>query len=98
MNSTSQRIIRNVKLLMVVTETRQADLAEQCGFSNSQMSRLLSGQRSWSLDHLEAIATAFGVSVSDLLAEADDLLRSRCFSHEIDRLETFANDGASVAA
>jgi transcriptional regulator with XRE-family HTH domain len=91
MSSTARRITRNVKLLMVTTDTKQADLARRAGMSESQLSRLLAGKRAWGLDHMESIAGALNVSVSDLLAEADELLKNRCFSAVVDQLELFAN-------
>lgn len=95
-SSCTQRIIRNIKLLMVVLDVKQADLAQRSGLSESQLSRLLSGKRAWSLDHMEAVATALNVSVVDLLSEADHLLRSKCFSSSIDQLELFANGHSLV--
>ena len=96
MSSSAPRIIRNIKLLMVALDVKQADLAHRANLSESQLSRLLSGKRSWSLDHMEAIAGALNVSIVDLFAEADELLRSRCFSAAIDQLELFANSGHPV--
>ena len=83
MSDNSSRIARNVRLLMVTLNLKQADLAAQSGLSESQISRLLHGQRGWELKHMEAIASALGVGVADLFADADDLLRSRCVREAI---------------
>jgi transcriptional regulator with XRE-family HTH domain len=92
-DDTPTRISRNIRLMMVTLDLKQAELANRSGISESHLSRLLSGRRGWDLKNMEAVAKALGISTPDLFAEAEDLLRSRCFSagyHESYQPELFS--------
>jgi len=44
----------------------QEDFADKCGFARSYMSRIERGTSNLSLDGIERLAQAFGVSIEDL--------------------------------
>lgn len=46
-------------------------LAEAIGWSYSYLSRRLNGQKSWSVDDLEVIATYFDVPITNLFGRPD---------------------------
>lgn len=84
------RITQNIRLLMVTQDLEQSDLAAKSGIGTSQLSRLLRGQRAWSLKHMESVSAALGVSPADLFKEADELLRSR-WARAMEQLDLFTH-------
>jgi transcriptional regulator with XRE-family HTH domain len=55
-----------VRELRLAAELKQDEFAEKCGFARSYMSRVETGGANPSLDAIQTIATALGVSVRDL--------------------------------
>lgn len=49
-----------------------AELGERCGMSASMVSRLETGERRLTVDHLALLARALGVSVDELLSDDDE--------------------------
>jgi transcriptional regulator with XRE-family HTH domain len=47
----------------------QEDFADACGFARSYMSRIERGTSNLSLDGIERLAEAFGISVGELLKD-----------------------------
>lgn len=65
-------------------------MATAAGISPSQFSRVLNGQKSLTLDQLDAICAALGIDVVNVLAEAD--ARSRAERRHV------RQDGLALAA
>lgn len=86
---------RVVKALMALTGTNQADLAEWLHMDASIVSKMLTGARKMTVDDLVAIAGFFpDTSPADLLADPEELLRTRSFSTPELALIQGSGDGA----
>jgi transcriptional regulator with XRE-family HTH domain len=63
-------VARNLKRLMVERDVKQGQLAAVLGITQSNVSKRLKGQTPFTTDDLDALAQAFGVRPSELLADA----------------------------
>ncbi len=77
--STSTRVTRNVKHLLVLHDMNQDDLAAALGWHKSTISRLLKAERSWKLDDLDAVSEVFNITAHDLTGPAEELLKMTWF-------------------
>lgn len=66
-SNVSTRSLEIVRAILDAKGWKQLDLAEASGITPSHLSRIFSGERELSLDHLVAIAEALGVKPGDLL-------------------------------
>ena len=62
--------------------TSLAELGERCNMSASMVSRLETGERRLTIDHLAALARGLGVAVDELLDVGSDEPRIRPVSHK----------------
>lgn len=77
----------NVRSLRQASELSQEAFADKCGFARSYMSRIERGMSNPSIDALEILAGALGVSVSDLLDKTGSITQKGIFV-------PFARDGS----
>ena len=63
----SGHVAANIRAELARQRRPQSELVTLLGLSPSAVSRRLSGQQSFELDEVEAIAGLFGVPVADLL-------------------------------
>lgn len=68
LNLSIARILAGAADELFVTQT---ELARRSGVSQSQISKLFSGERAMKVDQLEAICTALGLSAAAVVAEAE---------------------------
>ena len=83
-NSINQRTQRRLRELREHAGLSLHEVGAQAGMAASTVSRLESGARRLTLDHLPPLARALGVTVDALLAppeRADPRVRSRAFTH-----------------
>lgn len=67
------RLSENLRSIRVQRELTQDELAELCGLSKAQISRMEAGsQRNPSIETVVAIATALGVSIEELVFGAEN--------------------------
>lgn len=61
-----------------------AELARRSGVDKTQLSRMLAGERRWLLEHVQAVAYAFGLPAEELVAgtEQEGLLQTRIQAEE----------------
>jgi len=64
-------LARNLRRLRRVKGFTQEVLADEVGLSQTYLSEVEGEKRNISLDNIEALAMAFGVSISDLLKDGD---------------------------
>lgn len=78
-SKTMQQVVINVTKLMEQSTTlnRQIKLAKRSGVSQATISRVLRGETEFTIDQLEAIAAAFGIHPSELLADESGTARLR---------------------
>ena len=67
-----ENIKRNIITFMKLNNWNQKQLAQKSGVTESYLSRLLSGDRYPKVGILQQIASAFGVSVSELMKEYEE--------------------------
>ncbi|MEV8269116.1 helix-turn-helix transcriptional regulator [Microbacterium oleivorans] len=77
---------------------RQGTIARAAGLSASQLSRCLSGQKVFTLDQLDAVCQALGVSISDIVGHADQLSRQRIVPANVIEAQFGAAPPADLAA
>jgi transcriptional regulator with XRE-family HTH domain len=63
-----QSISERIRELLAQAGLNPSPFAEKVGINKSNFSRLLRGERKWSLDHLERVSQGLGVSVSELIS------------------------------
>ena len=68
-----ENIGQNIKHLLEVNELRQIDFATMVGLSPAQISRLINGKSGISLDTLQDVANAFGVSVDSIMGSRKEI-------------------------
>lgn len=68
MRSVRRRFGDRIRELRIATGMTQDDFAEKCGFARTYMSRIETGGANPSLDALQTLASAFKLSLSDLLS------------------------------
>lgn len=68
--NTAGLAVDRVKTLMAEAEVSQVELSNRTGIERSRLVRRLQGKSPFRVDELEAIASALGCAVLDLLAEA----------------------------
>lgn len=61
------RLISRVRKLLELRDLTITDFAEISGVTREQLSRILNGHHECSLETCEKIATAFGVSIGELV-------------------------------
>jgi transcriptional regulator with XRE-family HTH domain len=64
-------LARNLRRLRRAKGLTQEVLADEVGLSQTYLSEVEGEKRNISLDNIEALATAFGISISDLLKDGD---------------------------
>jgi transcriptional regulator with XRE-family HTH domain len=64
-------LARNLRRLRRAKGLTQEELADKVGLSQTYLSEVEGEKRNISLDNIEALATAFGISISDLLKKGD---------------------------
>lgn len=69
----AQRFGRCVRQLRVDAGLTQAELGERCGFYQTYLSRIESGNANPTLNAMEVLAAAHGISVYDLWERVRDL-------------------------
>lgn len=57
-----------IRLLMVRTGSRQVDVAKAVGITRGSLSQRLLGNSGWRVNDLPAVASHFGLTVSELLS------------------------------
>lgn len=67
--STSTTVAQNTVTLRRAADLQQAALADMTGIPLRTLARRESGVSRWTTDELDAIATAFGVSATDLVTK-----------------------------
>lgn len=72
-----------VRSLRVDRGLSLADLGRRCDMSASMVSRLETGERRLTVDHLALLARALGVAVDELLDVGSDEPRIRAVSHKV---------------
>lgn len=61
----------------------QAALASVAGVSQSHMSALLSGQKSFDIDQLEAVSYSLGIDIDELLTDATRAVRESGWTPDV---------------
>jgi plasmid maintenance system antidote protein VapI len=67
-------ISRNIRTALLHRQKNQTDLARWLGIHPNSASRLVTGQRPWSIDYLQVIAEKLAVSVPLLTGPTSDLI------------------------
>jgi transcriptional regulator with XRE-family HTH domain len=67
----SARALDVIQSMAAKTDLNQSQIALLSGLTQPQISRLYAGRAPLKVDELEALCTALGVSVLDVLSEAD---------------------------
>jgi transcriptional regulator with XRE-family HTH domain len=62
---------RDLKAALVLRGLTQQEAARRAGISESQMSRLLNGNRAWTLLQARAFSFATGISLATILPDGD---------------------------
>lgn len=69
--SARHRLAENLRIIRLLRNLSQEELADLVGMDRSYVSGIERGERNISLDTLERIARALGLSIADLLNEPD---------------------------
>ena len=67
-------LARKLRLLRLMKDWSQEDLAGASGLDRSYVSSIERGERNVSLDNIEKLADAFGISLDELLGVPDAVL------------------------
>ncbi len=71
-------ISEEIRVLLIRRRMTARQLADRIGWSESQMSRKLTGRAGLTVHELERIAQGLSVPVADLLPRSGDGVNSRC--------------------
>jgi len=69
----SDLVSENVRALMARTKTKQQSLADALGMTQGAVSKKMNGDRPFTLDELELVASHFGVPITVLFEESNVL-------------------------
>jgi transcriptional regulator with XRE-family HTH domain len=73
----AQRFGRCVRQLRLETGLSQTEFGERCGFYQTYLSRVETGQANPTLNAIEVIANALGLTIYELWHRVEELPRSR---------------------
>lgn len=73
----SQHVGRLLSEALYARGMAQGAVAEAAGLSSSQLSRVLSGKKVFTLDQLDAVCSVIGVDMIEIVAQADAATRAR---------------------
>ena len=79
--SLQENVTRVVQALLGISGMRQHDLLDLLEMAQPTLSQKMSGSRRWSIDDLESLARAFGVTPKMFLTEPGDIFGDALKAH-----------------
>ncbi len=76
----AESVARIVRILLAARDQNAADIAASWGVNQSVVSRLLHGQRRWTIEDIDRVAEFFDVSPALFFDDPETIVRSRCSS------------------